>query len=63
MYGETMWDSFEPIMEHIGIRYSWQHEENGPVRLTFERINQSVQPPIPPFICASLISGSSVLPM
>jgi hypothetical protein len=37
MYGETMWDSFEPTMEHIGIRYSWQHEENGPVRLTFER--------------------------
>jgi hypothetical protein len=35
--GEAMWDSFEPIMEHIGIRYSWRHEENGPVRLTFER--------------------------
>jgi hypothetical protein len=39
MYGETMWDSFEPTMEHIGIRYSWQHEENGPVRLTFVRIS------------------------
>jgi hypothetical protein len=35
--GEAMWDSFEPIMEHIGIRYSWRHEENGPVRITFER--------------------------
>jgi hypothetical protein len=36
--GEVMWDSFEPIMEHLGIRYSWGHEqENGTVRLTFER--------------------------
>jgi hypothetical protein len=35
--GEAMWDSFEPIMEHLGIRYSWRHEEDGPVRLTFER--------------------------
>ena len=35
--GEAMWDSFEPIMEHIGISYSWRHEENGPVRITFER--------------------------
>jgi len=34
-----MWDSFDPIMEHIGIRYSWgpEEEENGAVRLTFER--------------------------
>ena len=36
--GEVMWDSFEPIMEHLGILYSWAHEqENGTVRLTFER--------------------------
>lgn len=35
--GEAMWDSFVPIMEHIGIRYSWRHEENGTVRITFER--------------------------
>jgi hypothetical protein len=35
--GEAMWDSFEPIMEHIGIRYSWGHEEDGAVRLIFER--------------------------
>jgi hypothetical protein len=36
--GEVMWDSFEPIMEHLGIRYSWGHgQENGTVRLTFER--------------------------
>jgi hypothetical protein len=36
--GEVMWDSFEPIMEHLGIRYSWGHEQgNGTVRLTFER--------------------------
>ena len=35
--GEAMWDSFDPIMEHIGIRYSWGHEEDGEARLTFER--------------------------
>jgi len=36
--GEVMWDSFEPIMEHLGIRYSWRHEqESGMVGLTFER--------------------------
>lgn len=35
--GEAMWDSFEPIMEHLGIRYSWGHEEDGAVRMTFER--------------------------
>ena len=36
--GEVMWDSFAPIMEHLGILYSWAHEqENGRVRLTFER--------------------------
>jgi hypothetical protein len=36
--GEAMWDSFDPIMEHIGIRYSWRHEEEDrAVRLTFER--------------------------
>jgi hypothetical protein len=34
--GEAMWDSFEPIMEHLGIRYAWRRE-NGAVRLTFER--------------------------
>jgi hypothetical protein len=37
--GEAMWDSFDPIMEHIGIRYSWGHEEDGAVRLTFQRRN------------------------
>jgi hypothetical protein len=35
--GEVMWDSFEPIMEHLGIRYSWRHEEDGAVRATLER--------------------------
>ncbi len=35
--GEVMWDSFEPIMEHLGIRYSWGREEDGAVRITFER--------------------------
>jgi len=34
--GEAMWDSFEPIMEHLGLRYSWRHE-SGAVRLSFER--------------------------
>ena len=34
--GEAMWDSFEPIMEHLGISYSWRHENEG-VRLIFER--------------------------
>jgi hypothetical protein len=35
--GEVMWDSFDPIMEHIGVRYSWGHEGDGAVRLTFQR--------------------------
>ena len=37
--GEAMWDSFAPIMEHIGIRYTWGHEEeeDRAVRLVFER--------------------------
>ena len=35
--GEAMWDSFEPIMTHLDIRYSWGHEEDGAVRITFER--------------------------
>jgi hypothetical protein len=34
--GEAMWDSFEPIMEHLGLGYSWRHED-GAVRLRFER--------------------------
>jgi hypothetical protein len=34
--GEVMWDSFEPIMEHLGIGYSWRRED-GAVRLSFER--------------------------
>ena len=35
--GEAMWDSFEPIMELLDIRYSWRHEEDGAERMTFER--------------------------
>ncbi len=35
--GEAMWDSFEPIMAHLDIRYSWEHEEDGAVRIIFER--------------------------
>ena len=31
-----MWDSFYPIMEHLGIRYAWRRED-GEVRLTYER--------------------------
>jgi hypothetical protein len=34
--GEAMWDSFEPIMEHLGIRYAWRRED-GAVRMSFER--------------------------
>ncbi len=34
--GEAMWDSFEPIMEHLGVSYSWRHEGEG-VRIIFER--------------------------
>ncbi len=34
--GEAMWNSFEPIMEHLGISYSWRHEDEG-VRIIFER--------------------------
>jgi hypothetical protein len=33
---DTMWDSFYPIMERLGIRYTWQRED-GAVRLIFER--------------------------
>ena len=35
--GEAMWDSFEPIMAHLDIRYAWEHEEDGAVRIIFER--------------------------
>jgi len=35
--GEVMWDSFEPIMEHLGVRYSWRHEGDGAVKLIFEK--------------------------
>lgn len=34
---EAMWDSFEPIMEHLDIGYSWRHEEDVAVRMTFVR--------------------------
>jgi hypothetical protein len=34
--GEVMWDSFDPIMEHLGVCYSWGHEGDGAVRLTFQ---------------------------
>ena len=33
---EAMWDSFEPIMEHLDIGYSWRRED-GAVRLSLER--------------------------
>jgi hypothetical protein len=35
--GDAMWDSFDPIMEHLGIRYSWRHVEDGAVKMIFER--------------------------
>ena len=34
--GDAMWDSFYPIMDRVGIRYTWQRED-GTVRLTHER--------------------------
>jgi hypothetical protein len=34
--GDAMWDSFYPIMERVGIRYTWQRED-GSVKLTFQR--------------------------
>jgi len=34
--GEAMWDSFDPIMERLGIRYAWERQD-GAVRLTFQR--------------------------
>ena len=34
--GEAMWDSFEPIMEHLGIGYSWRRAD-GAVRLSLKR--------------------------
>lgn len=33
---EVMWESFRPIMEYLGIRYSWRREDEG-VRMSFER--------------------------
>ena len=37
--GDAMWDSFYPIMDRVGIRYTWQRED-GTVRLTYERENE-----------------------
>jgi len=34
--GDAMWDSFYPIMEHLGIRYAWRRED-GTVWLSYER--------------------------
>ena len=34
--GDAMWDSFNPIMERLRIRYAWRRED-GAVRLIFER--------------------------
>ena len=33
---DAMWDSFNPIMERLGIRYAWRRED-GAVRLIYER--------------------------
>src|SRR5215207_6001705 len=35
---EPLWNIFEPIMEYLGIRYSWQRQD-GEVRMIFEREN------------------------
>ena len=36
---DAMWDSFYPIMDRLGIRYTWRRED-GSVTLTFERDNE-----------------------
>jgi len=33
---DAVWDSFYPIMERVGINFTWRREDEG-VRLTFER--------------------------
>jgi len=33
---EPFWDIYEPIMEHLGIRYGWRREGDA-VRMSFER--------------------------
>jgi hypothetical protein len=33
---EPLWNIFEPIMGHLGIRYAWERQD-GVVRMTFER--------------------------
>ena len=35
---EPLWNIFEPIMEYLGIRYSWTRQD-GAVRMIFEREN------------------------
>jgi hypothetical protein len=35
---DAMWDSFYPIMDRLGVRYTWRRED-GSVRLIFEREN------------------------
>ena len=35
---EPLWHIFRPIMEHLGIRYAWQRQDDA-VRMTFEREN------------------------
>ncbi|MGH3148712.1 MAG: hypothetical protein ACRDTR_23270 [Rubrobacter sp.] len=34
---EPMWNILGPIMEHLGIRYAWQRQDEA-VRMTFERV-------------------------
>ena len=34
--GEAMWDSFEPIMEYLNLRYAWQRQDDV-VRITLEQ--------------------------
>ena len=35
---ELLWNIFQPIMEYLGIRYSWQRQD-GEVRMIFEHEN------------------------
>jgi hypothetical protein len=33
--GDRLWNAFEPIMEHLGLRYAWQRQDDV-VRMTVE---------------------------
>jgi hypothetical protein len=32
---DQIWNTYKPIMEHLGLRYAWQRQDDG-VRITIE---------------------------